>query len=467
MLALLLLLQTAAGPPPAAATPNVIVVYTDDQGWGDIGVQGAQGFATPNLDRLAAEGVRFSDFYVSQPVCSASRASLLTGCYADRIGIHNALGPNAKHGIADGEWTMAEMFRERGYRTAIFGKWHLGHREPFLPPHHGFDEYAGIPYSNDMWPRHPETPKNWPELMWHEGTQPARIVYEQSWFTRTLAWRSEAFVRSSVAEGAPFFLYLPHPMPHVPLFPGPDFDGTTEQGRYGDVIAEIDWTVGRMLDLLDELGVAADTLFVFSSDNGPWLSYGDHAGSTGPLREGKGTTFEGGVRVPFLARWPGRIPAGSVCAEPAMTIDLLPTFAGLIGGSLPEHPIDGLDIWPLLCGVPGAKSPHEALYFWYHVNNLEAMRAGKWKLHFPHKYRSMVGREPGSGGTPGSYDYGVEIGLALFDLENDIGESRDVAAEHPEVVARLTAMADAMRARLGDSLTGVAGSENRPPGRVE
>jgi len=255
-------------------------------------------------------------------------------------------------------------------------------------------------------------------------------------------------------------------MPHVPLHVSEKFKDHSEQGMYGDVIEEIDWSVGEVLKALERTGVAENTLVIYCSDNGPWLSYGDHAGSTGPLREGKGTTWEGGVRVPFIASWPGHIPAGSLCAEPAMTIDVLPTVAGLIGAELPEQRIDGLDIWPLLAGEPGAESPHEAFFFYYHKNHLEALRCGKWKLHFPHKYRSMEGREGGTGGIPGKYNYQVKTGLALYDLEADLGETTDVAAENPEVVKRLTALADEMRADLGDQLTEVKGSGHRAPGMV-
>jgi arylsulfatase A-like enzyme len=232
------------------------------------------------------------------------------------------------------------------------------------------------------------------------------------------------------------------------------------------VITEIDWSVGQILAALKRNGVDERTLVIFATDNGPWLSYGDHGGSAGPLREGKGTTFEGGVRVPCIMRWPGHVPSGRVCDQPLMTIDILPTIAGLIGAELPEVKIDGRDAGSLILGEPGASSPQEAYFFYYHNNHLEAMRCGKWKLHFPHGYRSMEGREPGSGGRPGKYDYSCKTGLELYDLHADIAESRDVAAEHPEIVARLKAMADAMRQDLGDKLTEVKGSGQREPGRL-
>lgn len=460
-----------------AAPPNLVVIFTDDQGWADIGTQGAEGFRTPHLDRLALEGTRFSDFYVAQPVCSASRAALLTGCYPNRIGIHGALGPRVNHGIHADETTLAELCKSRGYATGMFGKWHLGHHPQFLPARHGFDESYGIPYSNDMWPWHPDfarftdpverRKKAWPDLFTFEGdsvADPEITPEDQMGFTRDFGARAVDFIERHAGE--PFFLYLAHPMPHVPLFTDPSSKGRSAQGAYGDVIEEIDDSVGAVLDALEENGVADNTLVLYMSDNGPWLSYGDHAGSTGPLREGKGTTFEGGVRVPCLARFPGRIPAGRVCDEPWMTIDILPTIAGLIGAELPARTIDGLDVWPILRGDPEAASPHEAYYFWYHTNQLESLRSGPWKLHFAHGYRSMKGRELGSGGTPGQYQYGVQIPLSLYNLREDIGESRDVAAEHPEVLERLLSLGNAMRVRLGDERTNVTGQENRPAGQL-
>ena len=451
------------------STPNVVIVFTDDQGWGDVGVQGARGFSTPNLDRLAAEGVRLSDFYAAQPVCSASRAALLTGCYPNRIGITGALAPSDRIGISADETTLGELFRSRGYATAHFGKWHLGHLEPFLPTRHGFDVYYGVPYSHDMWPFHPDGPKPWRDLPTIDGEQVVELNQDPARWTGELTERALAFVERCAAEERPFFAYLAHPLPHVPLGASAAWLGRSEAGLYGDVIEEIDASVGALLDAFERLGIDEQTLLVFSSDNGPWLSYGDHAGSTGGLREGKGTTFEGGVRVPFLARWPGVLPAGRVCSEPAMTIDVFPTLARLLGA--PEaragRPIDGLDIWPLLVGEPGARTPHEALFFYYHRNDLEALRCGRWKLHLPHGYRTMRGREPGSGGSPGNYDYSARIGLALFDLTVDPDESEDLAAREPAVVRALLEIVEGMRDDLGDDLTGREARGARPPGLAE
>jgi arylsulfatase A len=436
----------------AEPRPNIVIVYTDDQGWQDVGVYGAIDFNTPNLDRLASEGVRFTDFYVSQPVCSASRASLLTGCYANRLDIHGALNPNSENGLKPSEVTIAELCKQRGYATANYGKWHLGNREEFLPTRQGFDTFEGIPYSNDMWPKHPESPKAYPPLPYLIDETIVRHMPDQSQFTTDFTDLTTKFIRKSHAAGTPFFVYLAHPMPHVPLYVSDKFAGSSKQGLYGDVIQEIDWSVGEIMNTLDELNIADNTLVVFCSDNGPWLSYGNHAGAVANLREGKGTTFEGGIRVPFIARYPGKIKANSVCSEPAMTIDVLPTIANLIDAELPAHKIDGKDIWPLLSGDDRAISPHDAYFFYYRTNELQAMRAGRWKLHFPHNYRSLEDRAPGNDGTPSKYNYSMRTGVELYNLENDISESTNVVDDNPKVLADLLKLAGKMRADLGDSL---------------
>ena len=297
-------------PRPASAAdrpPNVVLVYADDLGYGDVGAYGAARIRTPHVDRLAAEGVRFTDFYVAQAVCSASRAALLTGAYPNRVGILGALFPTSTNGIAEGETTLAEVLKGRGYATAIYGKWHLGHLPPFLPTRHGFDDYLGLPYSNDMWPSHPERMK-FPPLPLYSRDAVLTVNPDQSQLTGEYGRRAVAFIEAN--RERPFFVYLAHTMPHVPIFASERFRGRSRQGLYGDVVEEIDDSVGQVLATLRRLGLERDTLVIFASDNGPWLSYGDHAGSAGPLREGKGTAFEGGVRVPFVARWPGRIPAG-------------------------------------------------------------------------------------------------------------------------------------------------------------
>ncbi len=461
-----------------SATPNIIIIFTDDQGYSDVGVYGAKDFTTPNLDQMAADGIRFTDFYVAQPVCSASRTALLTGCYPNRLGITGALGPNATHGLNADEITLAELCKSKGYATAIYGKWHLGHRKPFLPTRHGFDHFYGIPYSNDMWPLHPDLVKlpdaaakrkrGYPNLPIFEDEQivDTEVTHEdQNQFTTTFTDRAVAFIDAN--KDQPFFLYLPHPMPHVPLHVSEKYKSKSAKGLYGDVISEIDWSVGQILKALKRNGLEENTLVIFMSDNGPWLSYGDHSGSTGPLREGKGTTFEGGVRVPCIMRWVGKIPAGSVCHEPMMTIDILPTIAKFIGADLPQRKIDGRDASALVLATENATSPQQAYYFYYHRNDLQAIRSGRWKLHFPHKYRSMGGRELGSGGTPGKYDNNRKTGLELYDLVVDIGESRNVADAHPEIVKQLTELADAMRSDLGDNLTKIKPTGKREPGRIE
>ncbi len=443
--------------------PNVVIIFTDDQGYGDVGCYGAKGFATPNLDRMAREGVRFTDFYVAQPVCSASRAALLTGCYSNRVSILGALGPASKQGISDQEKTLAQILKTRGYATALYGKWHLGHLPKFLPTRHGFDEYFGLPYSNDMWPKHPTAGARYPDLPLLEGEKRIATNPDQTQLTTWYTERAVMFIEKN--KDRPFFLYVAHNMPHVPLHVSDKFKGKSQQGLYGDVIMEIDWSVGEILAALKKHGVEEQTLVIFTSDNGPWLSYGNHAGSAGPLREGKGSTWDGGTREPCLMRWPGKIPAGSVCREPAMTIDLLPTIAKLAGAELPAHKIDGLDIWPLIAGQPGARNPHEAYYF-YWGRELQGLRSGKWKLHFPHKYPTLAGKPGGKDGQPAPYSQ-VETPLALYDLENDPGEKTNVANQHPEVVQRLKALADKMREELGDSATKQVGKGVRLAGQAE
>jgi arylsulfatase len=469
-------LADPSGPSGTQRPPNIVIIFTDDQGYGDVGVFGARGFETPHLDRMAREGMRFTSFYTAQPVCSASRAALLTGCYPNRIGITGALSPGSKTGISPAEVTLAELCRARGYATAIFGKWHLGHHREFLPTRHGFDEFCGIPYSNDMWPLHPDLVKLPPDAEERKRRYPGLPLFEgeeivnsnvkpedQATFTTLFTQRAIRFIREN--RERPFFLYVPHPMPHVPLFVSDRFRGRSKQGLYGDVIMEIDWSVGEILRTLKECDLDRNTLVLFTSDNGPWLSYGNHAGSTGPLREGKGSTWEGGVRVPCIMRWPGRIPAGAICDEPVMTIDIFPTVAALIDAKLPAHQIDGKDIGSLMSGMPGVRSPHEVLFFYYHRNDLEALRAGRWKLVFPHQYRSLTGA-PGRDGQPAGYTQQI-CELELYDLETDIGERRNVIAEHPDVVARLQAFAESAREDLGDALTDRQGSNIRPAGRLQ
>lgn len=482
VLAVLLLASCAGAEKAGVALPNIVVILTDDQGYADVGCFGGKGIRTPNLDRMAREGMRFSDFYVGQAVCTASRAALMTGCYPNRVGLQGALNHQSPIGIHEDELLLPEILKARGYATAAFGKWHLGCQPKFLPTRHGFDDFFGIPYSNDNGPLHP-TMRGLPPLPLYEGEKVVETDPDQTTFTRRITEHATAFIRKN--RERPFFLYVPHIMPHVPIHASEKFRGTSERGLYGDVIQELDWSVGEILASLKSSGVDDRTLVVFFSDNGPFLSYGAHAGRAEPLREGKLTAWDGGMRSPFIARWPGRVPAGAVCPEPVMSIDLLPTIAHLVGGTLPSKPIDGLDILPILEGRAGARTPHEALYF-YAGEELQAVRSGDWKLHVAHDYLTPAG-PPRSDGKPANVEnmkpegmdvsgirgiasrhgYRVERApAALYDLRTDPGETQDVSAGHPDIVRRLQAFAEKARADLGDALTGRKGTGVRPPGRL-
>lgn len=468
---------------PADVNPNIVIILTDDQGFGDVGCYGASGFATPNMDRLATEGIRFTDFYVSQPVCTASRASLLTGCYANRIGFAGALNPTSLNGIHEREKLLPELLREKGYATAIFGKWHLGYPSRFNPLRHGFDEYYGLPFSNDNSNQYHPIIRSFPPLPVFDGDKIVARDPDQSQFTKQFTNRAVAFIEEN--KDRRFFLYMPHVMPHVPIFASKEFQGRSESGLYGDVIQELDWSVGQILESLAKHNLDEKTWVIFASDNGPWLSYGEHAGSAGNLRGGKLTTFEGGVRVPCMMRWPGTIPAGQVCRQLATTMDLVPTIAKLVSAKLPSHTIDGKDIWSLVTGSPDAKTPHEAFYY-YAGSDLHAVRSGDWKLHFPHPYLEVAGK-PGRGGKPANFEnltpdaisesglqgiasrHGYTIrqtGLELFNLRLDEGESKNVADQHPEVVAQLRRLAEKARTDLGDNLTRRRATNIRPSGKV-
>lgn len=461
--------------------PNVVVIFMDDMGYADINPFGATGYETPNLNRMAAEGRRFTDFVVSSAVCSASRSALLTGCYHTRIGIRGALGPKSDIGLNSAETTLAELCRSQGYATAIFGKWHLGHHPKFLPTAHGFDQYYGIPYSNDMWPLHPNSVAkrakdpnakiNWAALPMIEASttngwsiankdiQPE----DQEQMTKEFTERAVKFIKGNTDR--PFFLYLPHPMVHVPLYASEAFRGKSGRGIFADVMMEIDWSVGQVLRAVEDIGAERNTLVVFTSDNGPWLSYGTHAGQATPLREGKGTMFEGGYREPTIMWWKGKIPAGTECDQLCSTIDLLPTVAKLINAELPNHKIDGKDIRPLMFGEEGAKSPHEAFYCYYGGGQLQAVRNDRFKLVFPHRYRTTNGHPGGTGGLPIPYQQ-ANIGLSLFDLDADVSETKNVIEEHPDVVQRLQAAAERGREDLGDKLTNRKGRGIRQAGRL-
>ncbi|MEJ6719548.1 MAG: sulfatase [Akkermansiaceae bacterium] len=448
----------------AAEKPNIVVIFCDDMGYGDIGCFGAKGWNTPHIDSIAEKGVKFTDFYVAQPVCSASRCALLTGCYPNRLGISGALFPASNVGLHPDETTLAEICKSVGYDTAMYGKWHLGYQEKFLPVNQGFDDYLGYPYSNDMWPSGPvRFMKQYPHLPLIEDDEIVAQVRDQTYMTTWLTERAVRFIENSTRRKAPFFLYLAHPQPHVPLYVSPKHKGSSEQGMYGDVIQEIDWSTGEVLAALDTAGATENTLVIFTSDNGPWMVYGNHAGGVGPLRGSKGTCWDGGVRVPCVMQWPGKLKAGSVIKTPLMTIDLLPSITKLIGAKLPEKKIDGKDAWKVISGEQ-SEPVQEAYFFWYKRNDLEAMRMGKWKMQFPHQYR-IAPENPGNDGHSGKHDFG-KTGLELYDSEADPGESKDVAADHPEIVAKMKALADKKRTELGDQLTKVKGTENRKPGNA-
>jgi len=458
--------------------PNIVIIFTDDQGYGDVGSFGATGFETPNIDKMAAEGMRFTNFYSAQAVCSASRAGLLTGCYPNRIGISGALMPYSKVGINEEEMTIAELVRQKGYKTAIFGKWHLGYQEQFLPLQHGFDEYTGLPYSNDMWPVDydgtpikPGSPREnklqYPPLPLIDGNTTVDTIAtlgDQDRLTALYTSRAVDFINRN--SDAPFFLYVPHSMPHVPLGVSPEFRGKSEQGLYGDVMMEIDWSVGEILKALETNGLTGNTLVIFTTDNGPWINFGNHAGSTAGLREGKGTSFEGGQRVPCVMKWPGVIPEGTVNGKLAATIDILPTVAYITGTNLPKHKIDGLNIISLIRGEKDA-NPREEFLYYYGRNNLEAVRNGDWKMVLPHHHRSYEGIMPGNDGWPGGYNEGYVEAPELYDLRRDPGERYNVIELYPEIAQKLLNIAEKARADLGDDLTGTTGAGNREPGRSE
>ena len=462
---------------PAKRSPNVVIVFCDDLGYGDASCYGGA-VPTPNIDRIAREGIRFTDFHVPHPVCSASRAALLTGCYSPRVSIHGALMPTSTHGIAAGETTLAELLHDRGYRTACVGKWHLGHLPEFLPTRHGFDEWFGLPYSNDMWPPNGE---KYPPLPLFDGEQviDADVTAEdQATLTARYTARAVDFIERAAMSGdaRPFFLYLAHSMPHIPLFAGEAFRGKSGAGLYGDVVAEIDASVGAVLTALDRTGQRDETFILFTSDNGPWLQFGNHGGSAGPLREGKGTVLEGGIREPCVARLPGVIPAGTVSDALLSSIDILPTVAALTGEPLRMDEsghcqvsgkrIDGHD----RRGAFAATEPREASdavthWYYYRGGELQAVRRGRWKLLLPHTASSMEAGTPGRDGAYGK-PQPLEVGGELYDLEADVGERHDAAAEHREIVAELEKVAEAARAELGDGLTGRKGAGVRPPGGV-
>ena len=445
-------------------TPNIIFILTDDQGYADLGIYGANDISTPNLNKMAAEGAIFTSYYATQPVCSASRASILTGCYPNRIGIYGAYGPGSKFGLNQNETTIAELLKERGYKTAIFGKWHLGDAPKFFPRKHGFDEFYGILYSNDMWPKHPEqgTKFNFPNIYLYENEKALSVINDQTFLTSELTKKTIDFIKKNKKH--PFFIYLSHPQPHVPLFASEKFRNTQKRGLYGDVINEIDFSVGQILNTLKGEGLDKNTIVIFTSDNGPWLSYGEHSGSSGIFREGKGTNWEGGHRVPGIVRYPNVIAANTIIDEPAMGIDWLPTIVEFTKSNLPEKKIDGLSLVSLLKGL-SFQSPHENFFFYYNNNELHAVRHKNWKLYLPHKYRSLNGRKGRNDGLPIAYNMNEINKNELYNLTTDPEENINLAQIYPELTKKILKIADSIRFILGDKLLGIKGIEVRPVGR--
>lgn len=444
--------------------PNIVFILADDLGYADLSSYGSKFINTQFLDEMALSGAKLTSYYSSQAVCSASRAAILTGAYSNRIGINGAFGPNSKRGINENELLISEMLKENGYKTGIFGKWHLGDADEFKPTRHGFDEFFGILFSNDMWPFHPEFPNAFPDdLMLYRNEKPIETLIDQSDLTKRITDESIRFINEN--KDNPFFLYIPHPQPHVPLFASSDFNGSTGEGLYADVITEIDFSVGRILDALEKNGISENTIVVFTSDNGPWLSYGEHAGESGIYREGKGTAWEGGQRVPCIVKYPNEINAGTVIDEPLMGIDWLPTFADLTNSKLSSNKIDGKNIWPLLTSETN-KSPHEALFFYYKQNELHAVRSGDWKLYFPRSYRSLNGRPGGKDGIPVKYDQNIVSENELYNLKIDPKELNNVLNNYPEIVNKLKKMGENARYDLGDNLTKVKGAGTREVGKI-
>jgi len=448
MKTLFVLLTALLATTAPARPPNVVVIFIDDMGYGDIGPFGATKQRTPHLDRMAKEGMKLTSFYAT-PVCSVSRAQMMTGCYGARVSVPGVYFPGQSVGLNPSEVTVAERLKEKGYATQMVGKWHLGDQPEFLPTRQGFDHYYGIPYSNDMLKKSAETKV--PVVPVLRDEKVAELMDGEGQRRMVELYTKEAVDFITRSKDQPFYLYFAHNAVHTPIWPGAAFAGKSQNGRFGDWVEEVDWSVGQVLDTLRAQGLDKDTLVVFTSDNGPWLTKGTDGGSAGPLRGGKGSTWEGGVRVPTLAWWPGRVPAGSVNDAVAATIDLLPTFVSLAGGTVPATPvIDGRDITPILLGQ-SKESAREAHYY-FASYDLQAVRQGRWKLALSPQPEGM-----------GKQAAKTAAGLRLYDLDAEIGEQTDVAAQHPEVVAKLKALADKMAAEIG----GKTPTARRPAGEVK
>jgi len=451
---------TAVGQPEQP--PNIILILADDQGYGDLGCYGSPDIRTPRIDAMAREGMRMTHFYAA-PVCGPSRSALMTGCYSARVGMNTNLGPRSTLALDPRETTLASLVKPLGYATMCIGKWHLGSRPPFLPQRYGFDHFFGTPYSHDMWPFHPLMPprpnegprmtaareraaftgyageghylnpeNEYPDLPLYRDNEITELNPDISKLAPAYTNLAVKFIREN--QRRPFFLYLAHNKPHVPHYPGERFRGKSKRGLYGDVIEEIDWSTGEILDVLKETGLERRTLVIYTADNGPWLQYGVDGGSAGPLRDGKATTWEGGSREPGIFRWPGTIRAGQVSSEVAATIDFLPTFAEITGGKLPDHTIDGRSILPLLRGAAGARSPHDEFYYFLtnafgSAPDLQAVRMGTWKLRFTLRDGKLAPD-------------------GLYEIGEDVGEKFDRSALHADRVGHMLTTAQSFYDQL-------------------
>ncbi len=460
-----------------SAKPNVILIFMDDMGYGDLSSYGATGYSTPNIDRIGHEGARLTNFLAAQAVCSASRAALLTGCYPNRIGITGALFPNSPIGLNADETTLAEMFKEAGYSTGMIGKWHLGDHEDFSPLNNGFDQFYGLPYSNDMWPvdfgGHAITDttnyryKAFPPLFLLDGKEKVKEVKtldDQAELVGDYTNHALSFIKKK--KDKPFFLYLAHSMPHVPIAVSSKFKGKSEQGIFGDMMMEIDHSVGEIMSSLKANGLDENTIVIFTSDNGPWLTFGNHAGSSGGFREGKQVSFEGGMRVPCLIRWPEKIKPGTIFNKLSSTIDLFPTLVEASGGTLPNNKIDGVNLLPALT-ENSSLTPRSQFYYYYGSNNLEAVREGNWKLILPHPGLTYKDTPFGHDGQMGMPKRGHQYEMQLFNLNTDPGEEYDLKDQFPEVVSSLLKLAEEARADLGDDLSKMKGQNVRPAGKIQ
>lgn len=460
---------------PSIKRPNIILINMDDMGYGDLTVTGAQGYSTPNIDRLSFEGVRFTQFYSPSSVSSASRAGLMTGCYPNRISIYGAIKPETGIGVHPDEIFISQIVKKVGYTTAIVGKWHLGSEFEYLPLQRGFDEYFGLPYSNDMWPygylvRPREVPTERvmkrPELPLYNGNKIEKYIKtmdDQNSLTELYTKYAVDFIHRQRKK--PFFLYFAHTMVHVPLPVSDKFRGKSEQGLFGDAMQEVDWSVGEVLKALREAGLEENTLVIFTSDNGAWINFGMRAGSTGGLRDAKHVTYEGGQRVPCIMKWPAQIPAGWICNQLTSGIDILPTITAIVDGQLPERKIDGVNILPLMQGDKSFK-PHDYFYYYDQKNQLDAVRDERFKLVEPHLYITYDGTLPHDDGTPGPRTKAY-TDWALYDLRRDPGERYDVKSLYPKEVERLKQALEVMRKQCGDSNMHRKGKEVRPAGKMQ